>query len=40
MAVPSRVVDFSAWIEWLIGSALGKNLGRLCLLEICTANTS
>ena len=23
-----RVVDTSAWIEWLIGSALGKKLGR------------
>jgi hypothetical protein len=24
----SRVVDTSAWIEWLTGSALGKKLGR------------
>ena len=23
-----RVVDTSVWIEWLIGSALGKRLGR------------
>ena len=23
-----RVIDTSAWIEWLIGSALGKKLGR------------
>lgn len=23
-----RVVDTSAWIEWLIGSALGKKLGK------------
>ncbi|GHU29031.1 hypothetical protein AGMMS50256_12900 [Betaproteobacteria bacterium] len=29
MAVPSLlVVDTSAWIEWLIGSALGKTLGK------------
>ncbi|MFT4103015.1 MAG: type II toxin-antitoxin system VapC family toxin [Burkholderiaceae bacterium] len=28
MAVPSRVVDTSAWIEWLIGSALGRKLGN------------
>ena len=28
MAVPLRVVDTSAWIEWLTGSALGKKLGR------------
>lgn len=27
MAV-SRVVDTSAWIEWLTGSALGKRLGK------------
>ena len=27
MAAP-RVVDTSAWIEWLIGSALGKRLAR------------
>ncbi len=24
----SRVVDTSAWIEWLTGSALGKQLGK------------
>jgi predicted nucleic acid-binding protein len=24
----SRVVDTSAWIEWLTGSALGKKLGK------------
>lgn len=24
----SRVVDTSAWIEWLTGSALGKELGK------------
>ncbi|MFT3803897.1 MAG: type II toxin-antitoxin system VapC family toxin [Burkholderiaceae bacterium] len=28
MAVPSRLVDTSAWIEWLIGSALGRKLGN------------
>ena len=28
MAPPPRVVDTSAWIEWLIGSSLGKKLGR------------
>ena len=28
MAVPLRVVDTSAWIEWLTGSALGKKLGK------------
>ncbi len=28
MAAPLCVVDTSAWIEWLIGSALGKTLGR------------
>ncbi len=28
MAAPSRVVDTSAWIEWLTGSALGKRLGK------------
>lgn len=28
MAVPPRVVDTSAWIEWLTGSALGKKLGK------------
>jgi hypothetical protein len=26
MAVPLRVVDISVWIEWLTGSALGKEL--------------
>lgn len=28
MAGPLRVVDTSAWIEWLIGSALGQKLGE------------
>lgn len=28
MATPTRVVDTSAWIEWLIGSALGRRLGK------------
>jgi len=28
MAATLRVVDTSAWIEWLIGSALGKKLGK------------
>ncbi|MFA5631042.1 MAG: type II toxin-antitoxin system VapC family toxin [Porticoccaceae bacterium] len=28
MAVPLRVIDTSAWIEWLTGSALGKKLGK------------
>ncbi|MCW5576980.1 MAG: type II toxin-antitoxin system VapC family toxin [Burkholderiales bacterium] len=28
MAALPRVVDTSAWIEWLTGSALGKKLGR------------
>lgn len=28
MAVPLRVVDTSAWIEWLTGSTLGEKLGR------------
>ncbi|CAN7300963.1 type II toxin-antitoxin system VapC family toxin [Pseudorhodoferax sp. LjRoot39] len=28
MAVPARVVDTSAWIEWLTGSPLGKALGQ------------
>ncbi|MFC3682457.1 type II toxin-antitoxin system VapC family toxin [Hydrogenophaga luteola] len=28
MAAPLRVVDTSAWIEWLIGSAVGKKLAR------------
>ncbi|MEY4563285.1 MAG: hypothetical protein RLZZ618_2562 [Pseudomonadota bacterium] len=27
MAAPLRVVDTSAWIEWLTGSAMGKKLG-------------
>jgi predicted nucleic acid-binding protein len=27
MATPLRVVDTSAWIEWLTGSVLGKKLG-------------
>jgi predicted nucleic acid-binding protein len=28
MATPPRVIDTSAWIEWLTGSALGQKLGR------------
>ena len=28
MTAPLRVVDTSAWIEWLIGSALGKKLSE------------
>ena len=28
MATAHRVVDTSAWIEWLTGSALGKKLGK------------
>jgi predicted nucleic acid-binding protein len=28
MAGAPRVVDTSAWIEWLTGSALGKRLGK------------
>lgn len=28
MAVPTRVVDTSAWIEWLTGSAIGQALGK------------
>ncbi len=28
MAAPLRVVDTSAWIEWLTGSATGKKLGH------------
>lgn len=28
MAAPLCVVDTSAWIEWLIGSALGKTMGK------------
>ena len=27
MSAPLRVVDTSAWIEWLTGSALGRKLG-------------
>ena len=27
MAPPRRLIDTSAWIEWLIGSATGRNLG-------------
>ncbi len=27
MTMPLRVVDTSAWIEWLTGSALGQQLG-------------
>ena len=28
MAAPLRVVDTSAWIEWLTGSTLGKTLSK------------
>lgn len=28
MAAAARVVDTSAWIEWLTGSALGQKLGK------------
>ena len=28
MAAPLRLVDTSAWIEWLTGSTLGKTLGK------------
>lgn len=28
MAAALRVVDTSAWIEWLTGSAIGKKLGK------------
>jgi predicted nucleic acid-binding protein len=28
MVAPLRVVDTSAWVEWLTGSALGKKLGK------------
>jgi predicted nucleic acid-binding protein len=28
MAAPPRVIDTSAWIEWLTGSALGQKLGK------------
>ena len=28
MAAPLRVVDTSAWIEWLVGSAVGKRLAK------------
>ena len=28
MTAPLRVVDTSAWIEWLIGSAAGKKLAK------------
>lgn len=28
MTAPLRVVDTSAWIEWLTGSAVGKKLGK------------
>lgn len=28
MAATARVVDTSAWIEWLVGSALGKRLAK------------
>ncbi len=29
MAVPLQVVDTSAWIEWLTGSALGHSLAKM-----------
>lgn len=29
MAAAACVVDTSAWIEWLVGSPLGKRLGKL-----------
>lgn len=28
MAAPLRVVDTSAWIEWLVGSPIGKKLAK------------
>jgi len=28
MGAPLRVVDTSAWMEWLVGSALGKKLAK------------
>jgi predicted nucleic acid-binding protein len=28
MAASMRVIDTSAWIEWLVGSALGKKLSK------------
>ena len=28
MAAPLRVIDTSAWIEWLIGSPIGKKLAK------------
>jgi len=28
MTAPRRVIDTSAWIEWLTGSPLGKRLGK------------
>lgn len=28
MVAPLRVVDTSAWIEWLVGSAVGKRLAK------------
>ncbi|KLU23112.1 twitching motility protein PilT [Caballeronia mineralivorans PML1(12)] len=28
MATSMRVIDTSAWIEWLVGSALGKKLSK------------
>ncbi len=28
MVTPTRVVDTSAWIEWLAGSEIGKKLGN------------
>ena len=29
MAMPMRLVDTSAWIEWLVESALGRKLGKM-----------
>lgn len=28
MAAPLRVIDTSAWIEWLVGSPIGKKLAK------------
>ncbi|MBS0465126.1 MAG: type II toxin-antitoxin system VapC family toxin [Proteobacteria bacterium] len=35
-----RVVDTSAWIEWLVGSALGKKLGnQIPARDLCVVPT-
>ena len=45
MAARLRVVDTSAWIEWLTGSALGQQLGKQlptaadCIVPTSTGNT-